>query len=99
MAKSRIVLFASLALLSLASLTSCDLLFPKGTVQTYTVSGTISAHYYSLTTPITLTLSDGTSTFSTEATLTGSGNSESATYSVSGLPAGTYTVTARPPIR
>lgn len=94
MARSRFVFVALASLLGFVLLSACDLLFPKGSEPTYTVSGTITAPYYSMSGPITVTITNGTSTLSSQVSLSGSFGAESAAYSVAGLPAGTYTVTA-----
>ncbi len=67
--------------------------FPKGDGATNTVSGTITEAYYSISGPLTITISDGAKTYSTQANLSGSIGADSADYSISGLPTGTYTVT------
>lgn len=69
-------------------LSGCDVLGPGG----YTISGTLtSISDPTFLTPITLTASDGSNSYTTQVTLSGI---TSMSYSISGVPAGSYSVVA-----
>ena len=85
----KFVLFAA-ALVALAGCTAVSSNDP-----TYTVQGTVSSSTFGIVSPATLTISQGSSVFSVSVPVPNSGVlgvPQSGTYSVSGIPSGTYTV-------
>jgi hypothetical protein len=66
-----------------------------GNTTTYTISGSITGDYFNSSFPITLTISNGSKTYTKQVTFPGTGAlGQSVAYSVSGVPAGTYTIVA-----
>lgn len=84
----------SFVLAALAVLAGCPAQSTSGTSSTYTISGTIAATWWGINTPATVTITQGSLTFSATATVPAHdvNGLQSATYSVSGVPAGTYSV-------
>lgn len=94
MKTSRYTLFLAISLAFIALFSGCDLFFPSAE-SGFTVSGSIQASYFNISTPITVTISDGSHTYSTQVNVVDESFSlQSATYSVSGVPAGSYSLVA-----
>jgi hypothetical protein len=71
---------------------SCDLFgYPRSG---YVISGTVSGNSFSIATPIYLTVSDGSHSYSTSVYFPAGGLGESVAYSISNVPSGTYTISA-----
>jgi hypothetical protein len=88
MKRHLLILFA--VALFLGFLTACS--SPAGLF----VTGTLSADDWALTSPLTVTVSNGVDTFSTTVTVANSGvpsAPQAAAFVLGGVPAGTYTVT------
>ena len=80
-------------LAALAVLAGCT---ANNTASTYTISGTVTATSWGISSPATITVTQGSNTYSASATVPApDGNGlQTIAYSVSGVPAGTYSVTA-----
>jgi hypothetical protein len=79
-------------LAALAALVGCS---AQSTTNTFTISGTFDATNYRMNSPATVTVTQGSHVYSANATVPladGSGL-QTATYTVSGVPAGAYSVT------
>jgi len=93
MRKSSLPALLALSALALVILGGCDVLTNNKTGNT--ISGTISANWDpGLTTPLVLTISNGSAAYTTEVSVIVGQSGIIASYSIAGVPAGTYTITA-----
>ena len=74
-------------LATLGALVGCPAQSTQSTPSTYTISGTFAATSYSMNSPATVTVTQGSHVYSANATIPAGAGLQTATYSVSGVPA------------